>query len=192
AVDALLLRDRRGLPEQVPRVRMIDDDDGLHTVIVDERLMREARRWREMWHSLQELGGVHNSHAERLLARERAAWDAEAAPPATAPAPAVELAATPTPEPSEAPPAEAEHSRDDAYIETARCSTCNECTQINPKMFAYNANKQAYIADPKAGTYAQLVEAAESCQVSVIHPGKPQNPNEPGLEELLARAEPFR
>ena len=32
--------------------------------------MREARRCREMWHSLQELGGIHNSHAERLLARE--------------------------------------------------------------------------------------------------------------------------
>mgnify|MGYP000064395875 CR=1 FL=1 len=27
-------------------------------------------------------------------------------------------------------------------------------------MFAYNENKQAYIANPDAGTYAQLVEAA--------------------------------
>jgi hypothetical protein len=59
-------------------------------------------------------------------------------------------------------------------------------------MFAYDANKQAYIADLKAGTYAQLVEAAESCQVSVIHPGKPRNENEPGLAELLVRAESFR
>ena len=78
---------------------------------------------------------------------------------------------------------------DEAYIETERCSTCNECTQINNKMFAYNANQQAYIADINAGTYAQLVEAAESCQVAIIHPGKPRNPNEPGLEELLKRAE---
>ena len=37
----------------------------------------------------------------------------------------------------------------------------------------------------------QMVEAAENCQVSVIHPGKPRNPNEPGLDELLKRAEPF-
>ena len=43
-----------------------------------------------------------------------------------------------------------------------------------------------------AGTYRQLVEAAESCQVAIIHPGKPRDPNEPGLDELLARAEPFR
>ena len=43
-----------------------------------------------------------------------------------------------------------------------------------------------------AGTYAQLVEAAESCQLGIIHPGKPLNPNEPGLAELIQRAEPFQ
>ena len=36
-----------------------------------------------------------------------------------------------------------------------------------------------------------LVQAAEACQVAIIHPGKPKNPNEPGLEELLERAKPF-
>ena len=86
---------------------------------------------------------------------------------------------------------EAERSPDDAYIETPRCSTCNECTQLNDKMFAYNENKQAYIKDINAGTYAQLVEAAESCQVSIIHPGKPRNPKESGLDALLKRAELF-
>ncbi len=29
------------------------------------------------------------------------------------------------------------------------------------------------------------------CQVAIIHPGKPRNPNEPGLEELMKRAEAF-
>jgi hypothetical protein len=58
-------------------------------------------------------------------------------------------------------------------------------------MFAYDANKQARIVDANAGSYRQLVEAAESCQVAVIHPGKPKNPNEPGLEDLLKRAELF-
>ncbi|HEU4436685.1 MAG TPA: ferredoxin, partial [candidate division Zixibacteria bacterium] len=98
-------------------------------------------------------------------------------------------AVTPAAAPSET---KAEVSSDDPYIETPRCTTCNECTNINNKMFAYNENKQAYIANPDAGTYAQLVEAAESCQVAIIHPGKPRNPNEPGLEELRQRAEPFR
>jgi len=58
-------------------------------------------------------------------------------------------------------------------------------------MFAYDGNRQAYIADVTAGSYAQLVEAAENCQVSIIHPGKPRNPDEPGLDELQKRAELF-
>jgi uncharacterized Fe-S cluster protein YjdI len=173
---------------------MVDGGNELQRVIVDARLIREARRCAEMWRSLQELGGIRNSHAERLLARERAAWQAEqakaAGPTPVAPSPAAaEVAAT-----AAAPAAvevEPERSSDDPYIETARCTTCNECTQINDKMFGYNENKQASIINPDAGTYRQLVEAAESCQVSIIHPGKPRNPNEPGLEELIKRAEPF-
>jgi len=42
-----------------------------------------------------------------------------------------------------------------------------------------------------AGTFADLVAAAEICPAKCIHPGKPLDPNEPGLEELMARAEPF-
>jgi ferredoxin len=93
--------------------------------------------------------------------------------------------------PAAAAEATPEKLADEPYIETARCTSCNECTQINDKMFGYDTNKQASIIDPDAGTYRQLVEAAESCQVSIIHPGKPRNPNEPGLDELKARAEPF-
>jgi ferredoxin len=100
--------------------------------------------------------------------------------------------------PSPASPAEAaveveaaEPPSDEPYVETPRCTTCNECTELNNKLFAYNENMQAYIADPDAGPYRQIVEAAESCQVSIIHPGKPRNPNEPNLDELLERAAPF-
>ena len=192
-VKDALSRQREGLPETVPSVLMVDPQNGLHKLIVDERLMREGRRCREMWHSLQELAGINNSHAEALLTRVRAACGAcspqGARPPAASAEPVIAVETLIASVPAELEPAQ---SLDDAYIETARCSTCNECTTINSKMFAYNANKQAFIADVTAGTYAQLVEAAESCQVSVIHPGKPRDPNEPGLEELLRRAAAFR
>lgn len=199
AVDETLAKERKGLPDKVPSVLMVDGENRLQKVLVTQSLIRQASRCREMWHSLQELGGIHNSHAEQLLAREQKAWEermrkeAEAAAPVAAPVAAQPAAATAAP--STAAPAvaeaapEPERNPDEAYIETERCSTCNECTQINNKMFAYNANQQAYIADINAGTYAQLVEAAESCQVAIIHPGKPRNPKEPGLEELLKRAE---
>jgi ferredoxin len=80
---------------------------------------------------------------------------------------------------------------EDAYIETPRCTTCNECTEINNKLFAYDENMQAYIADPDAGSYRDLVEAAESCQVCIIHPGGPRDPKETNLDELRRRAQPF-
>ena len=83
-------------------------------------------------------------------------------------------------------------SRDEAWIDTARCPSCNECQLINDRMFGYDERKQAFIKDLSAGTYRQLVEAAESCQVAIIHPGAPRDPNEPGLADLLTRAEPFR
>lgn len=189
-VDESLARERQGMPDSVPSLLMVDEQNTLHTVIADEQLIRDARRCREMWHSLQELGGIHNSHAEALVARERRAWQSVPAvesPAAAAPAAAAVMLVT-----GPAVDQEPARSQDDAYIETERCSTCNECTTINSAMFAYNGNRQAYIADISAGTYAQLVEAAESCQVSVIHPGKPRNPQEPGLDELLTRAAPFR
>ena len=93
--------------------------------------------------------------------------------------------------PTEQPVAE-ERLADDPWIETPRCSTYNECTTINDRMFAYNDDKQAYIKDPHAGTFRELVEAAEACQVAVIHPGQPRNSNEPGLEELVERARAFQ
>ncbi|MBI4194800.1 MAG: hypothetical protein HY526_06935 [Betaproteobacteria bacterium] len=183
-----IARDAQGMSEDVPFLLMADGDHRLHRVIVDDKLMLEARRCAKMWRSIQELGGVHNSHAEKLLARERKAWEEKRGAEAAAPAAPLPAAAAPAPAPVESAP---EPQSDEAHIETPRCTSCDECTQINNAMFAYDANKQAYIANIEAGTYRQLVEAAESCQVSIIHPGKPRNPNEPGIDELLKRAEPF-
>jgi hypothetical protein len=196
SVSECLTHEPTGVPEKLPSVLMIDANNGLQRVLVDERLVRAARRCSEMWRSLQELGGINNSHAARLLARERQSWQeqaqrsTEAAPPApaeqpTAPPPA---GAASAPEPA-AP--ELERPSDEPYIETPRCTSCNECIQINDKMFGYNKEKQAFMLNAGAGTFRQLVEAAESCQVSIIHPGKPRDPSEAGLGELMKRAEPF-
>jgi hypothetical protein len=197
-VSEFLARVPNDLVEKVPCLLMVDSDNCLQKVVVNDRLVREARGCAEAWRSLQELGGVHNSHATLAVERERKAWAEQVRPApaaeekvgeATAAAPA---AAAPA---AVAPPAAAEvapeRPSDDPYIETPRCTSCDECTQINDKMFGYDANKQASIVNPDAGTYRQLVEAAESCQVSIIHPGKPRNKDETGLDELIKRAEAF-
>ncbi|MBK6469405.1 MAG: hypothetical protein IPF94_01380 [Betaproteobacteria bacterium] len=193
ATDWLAL-DEAASARHVPYVLAVDEHDALQRVLVDARLMQATQRCLLLWQRLQEHGGVHDSHAERLLAREKAAWDAaQAAAPTAAPVAAAGAVTTATTAATAAEPAAAaEHSRDEAWIDTARCPSCNECQLINDRMFGYDERKQAYIKDLTAGSYRQLVEAAESCQVAIIHPGKPRDPNEPGLEELLARAEPFR
>ncbi len=115
-----------------------------------------------------------------------AAWVAPAAVPAAAPA-------TPAPDATEAVEEEDEEAVtfDDPYIDTPLCTSCNECTKINNKLFEYDDNKQAFIADAGAGTFRDLVTSAEKCPVKIIHPGKPRDASEAGLDDLVKRAEPF-
>ena len=77
------------------------------------------------------------------------------------------------------------------YIESALCTSCDDCLNINKKMFAYDENKQAFIKDASAGTFAQLVKAAEKCPAAIIHPGTPINPKEKDLDKWIERARPF-
>ena len=120
---------------------------------------------------------------------------AKAASPAPAPKTAKEPAAEPTQVKEETPPAKEEAPEiltlGEAWIESALCTTCNECINVNKQVFQYNANKQAFVANPKAGTFAEIVKAAENCPVAIIHPGAPQDPGEAGLEALVKRAEAF-
>lgn len=109
---------------------------------------------------------------------------------AQAPAPATAGESKPAPVEAEEEPEE-EMVFDDPYIDTPLCTSCNECTQLNGQIFAYNENKQAYIKDASGGPFSDLVRAAEVCPVHIIHPGKPKNPNEPGIDDLIQRAARF-
>ncbi|HSM69844.1 MAG TPA: hypothetical protein VK830_09025, partial [Xanthomonadales bacterium] len=200
-----LTLDEQEQAEKIPYTLLLGEAGVLQRAVVDNRLVDATVRCQGHWRELQERAGINNSHANALLAEAEAAWQKEKQQllqQATATADAVVATATPPAEPATeatplAPSAEAAASEpqpaasDEPWIETPRCTTCNECTQLNDRMFAYNDDMQAYIADLGAGTYRELVEAAETCQVAIIHPGKPANPDEPGLDELLARAEPF-
>ncbi len=201
---AWLFLDGEAPPGKVPYVLVATVDNELQRLVVDSELIEAGRRCRRRWRSLQELGGIHNSHALRLLESERARWEDEKAQELK------ELAATgtatavikterqvedlqPSPRVEDEPAAMEEDlpRTDEPYIETERCTTCDECTALNSRMFAYDDNKQASIADLTAGTYREMVEAAEACQVAIIHPGKPWNPDEPDLPQLIERAAAF-
>ena len=108
--------------------------------------------------------------------------------PDTIPEPEADTQAEPEPEPEETPAL----SLDEAYIDTPLCTSCNECTDRNGLIFAYDDNKQAYIKDAGAGPFRDIVMAAEKCPVRIIHPGKPLDPDEGDLDEWIERAQPYQ
>jgi len=176
-LDEALDADWKGFPDAIPFIYLVDSNNRLRVAITDYRTLLEVRRCLDVWRALRESAGaqrVFETVTEEVPAAEATDLQEEAAVSS---------------EPSAL--AAAGRDPDESFIDTERCTSCNECTQINDKMFAYNENKQAYIKDPDAGTFRQLVEAAESCQVGIIHPGRPRNPKEPGLEDLLRRAGEF-
>ena len=79
----------------------------------------------------------------------------------------------------------------DPYIDSSLCTSCNDCMKINSRMFLYNADKQAYIGDANAGTFAELVKAAEGCPARCIHPGTPRPDDRTATPQWIGRAAKF-
>lgn len=77
------------------------------------------------------------------------------------------------------------------WLDTDDCTSCDECININPKIFKYNADKKAFIDNPNGGSYEDLVKAAEKCTAMVIHPGLPADKSAKNVEKLIKRAEKF-
>ncbi|MEE9281045.1 MAG: ferredoxin [Myxococcota bacterium] len=142
--------------------------------------------------------------AEALLSPDVMAGIAAPATPAVRPpepplaVPALEEVA-PAEERAEEPAAVAQDLEDDPilsfdepYIDSPLCTTCNECPELNPALFQYDSEKQAFIADASAGTFAELVKAAELCPARCIHPGKPRSDDATASPELIERAAAFQ
>lgn len=81
---------------------------------------------------------------------------------------------------------------EDPWIDSGLCTSCNECTNLNGRMFRYNANKQAELVDRSAGTFEQVVKAAEKCTARCIHVGTPPENDPTVTDALRARAAKFR
>ena len=182
-------------------------EEAIDRIIEEQRAAVEAEREQLQQAHAEEIESVRSEAAgeamgqlvDFLMGADLSGMVAGDSPLATIATPAPAEVEAPAEEPTpEAEPveeaveeAEEELSFDEPWLDTAACTTCDDCMSINKMMFAYNEDKQAYIRDANAGTYADLVAAAEICPAKCIHPGKPLDPNEPGLEELMARAEPF-
>ena len=90
-----------------------------------------------------------------------------------------------------APPKQVVEEDDDVeqYLESFKCTSCNDCINKYPHIFEYNEDKQAQFKAGHSGKFAEVVDAAENCPAKCIHPGKPKNMKELNIAELMKRAE---
>ena len=175
-----------------PYIWGVDAKNRLLRLLVTIDLVRATEERRQFWRQLKGIAGagLPASDAQQIADRVRdellqkigatlglSGSDTTAKTPGTAQPATAATAATNTLPDWEA-----------VWVETPECSTCDECINLAPKVFAYNDQDQATVIDPKGASFADIVRAAEKCTVSCIHPGTPFNPNEPNLDKLRVRA----
>jgi pyruvate-ferredoxin/flavodoxin oxidoreductase len=186
--------------DRYPFIWAVDRKNHLMRVMISEELVRSCQDRLDYWRLLRSLTGTVQAVDEGAIANRVRAEMAQkltanllglassgdaAALLDTAGAPAAgDTAAAASPAPS--------GDYEPVWIDTPECEACDECTRINPKIFVYNDEKKAVIADPGGGPYRDIVRAAEKCTAECIHPGTPFNPNEKDLDKLIRRAEKFQ
>ena len=186
--------------DRYPFIWAVDRKNHLMRVMISEELVRSCQDRLDYWRLLRSLTGTVQAVDEGAIANRVRAEMAQkltanllglassgdaAALLDTAGAPAAgDTAAAASPAPS--------GDYEPVWIDTPECEACDECTKINPKIFVYNDEKKAVIADPGGGPYRDIVRAAEKCTAECIHPGTPFNPNEKDLDKLIRRAEKFQ
>ncbi|HME05725.1 MAG TPA: ferredoxin [Bryobacteraceae bacterium] len=196
-LSAYLAQYRTAPPLAVPFVSLLDHEGREQRAVITRELVQIARDRQRAWKLLSELaeagkpapplidtGKIRQEGEKEAFLRVVSMLTGGGVP---APTPAAVV--------SSAAPAETNASTveiaADPYVDSSLCTSCNDCTKINSRMFQYNADKQAYIADANAGTFAELVKAAEGCPARCIHPGIPRPDDRTATPQWLGRAAKF-
>jgi pyruvate-ferredoxin/flavodoxin oxidoreductase len=193
--------DREG---QFPFVWSVNNKQQLSRLLVAKPMVESCEDRRDFWTMLRALAGAVKASREEIEEEVRgeiagriatglmqlaggdgagvaALAGAMASPAAAAPAAAATAAG--------APAAAGDYMA--PWIDTEQCTACDECTNLNPQIFAYNESKKAYIKDPLGGPYRDLVKSAERCTARVIHPGLPRDRSAKDIEKWIKRGEKF-
>jgi pyruvate-ferredoxin/flavodoxin oxidoreductase len=181
--------------DRYPYIWGVDSKNRLMRVMVSAELVRSSLDRRDFWRQLKSLAGIDQTVDTDAIASQARAEMAQqlsasllsllapgASPPAAA-APGGDATAGAAATTADYEP---------VWIDTPECETCDECTKINSRIFVYNDDKKATVANPRGGPYRDIVRAAEKCTASCIHPGTPFNPAEKDLEKLVKRAEKYQ
>ncbi len=194
--------EREGL---FPYIWSVDKKQQLTRLLVDRTMVESCEDRRDFWTMLRALAGVGAKETPREEIEAQVRQDVvgriasglmQLASGAGAEGMAAALAATAQSAPlapaaggAAAPAAAGDYLA--PWIDSEQCTACDECTQLNPKMFAYDGRKKAFLKDPDAGPYADLVKAAERCTAHVIHPGLPRDRSFKDAEKWIARGKKY-
>ncbi|MCP5416681.1 MAG: 2-oxoacid:acceptor oxidoreductase family protein [Chromatiaceae bacterium] len=190
--------EREGL---YPFVWGVDKKHHLMRVICSAELVTSTEERRDYWRTIKGLAGLLDKVDPEAIANQvraetagklAAGLYAMLGGGAGGPELSAVLGAAPAVAGAAAPAAATAEGFEPAWIEQPLCTTCDECIDINPKIFAYNDDKKAIVANPKGGPYKDIVRSAEKCPAECIHPGTPWDANEKELDKLIKRAEKYQ
>ncbi|MFP4509321.1 MAG: 2-oxoacid:acceptor oxidoreductase family protein [Spirochaetaceae bacterium] len=186
--------------DQYPYIWAVDKKNRLIRVLVSAELVAATEERRDFWRTLKSLAGladrvdpeqiadqVRAETAQKLAAGLMQMLGGDASALALTDAMGGMPAATGTGGGGPAP-----EGYEPVWIDRPECTSCDECININPKIFAYDDEKKAYVKDPKGGPYKDIVRSAEKCTGRCIHPGTPFNLNEKDIEKWVKRAEKYQ
>jgi len=186
--------EREGL---FPYLWSVDRKNRLSRLLVDQAMVESSEDRRNFWTMLRALAGEGRAEVSReeVAAEVKQQVVSQIANGlmrlvgGKADAGAVAAAMTATAESGAATAADGDYMA--PWIDTPQCTTCDECTNLNGKIFAYDDTKKAFIRDPDGGPYKDLVKAAERCTARVIHPGLPRDRSAKGIDKWIKRAEKY-
>ncbi|TWT79042.1 Pyruvate-flavodoxin oxidoreductase [Planctomycetes bacterium CA13] len=192
--------DREG---KFPFIWSVGRDQELMRLLIAEPIVRSCEDRRDFWAMLRSIAkvgeptidrGAIENEVRQEMTQQIAAGIANMMSGGTAGAAAI-LAAPVAPgtdgEASANGSAAASGDSMSPWIDTPECTSCDECININKKIFKYNDKKQAVIIDANGGPYSDLVKAAEKCTARIIHPGLPKDRSAKDVDKWIARGEKF-
>jgi pyruvate-ferredoxin/flavodoxin oxidoreductase len=183
--------DREGL---FPYLWSVDKKQQLSRLLVAKPMVESCEDRRDFWIMLRALGGMGKASREEITEEVRgeiagriaAGLMKLAGGDGAGVAALAGIGAAPA---AEAPAGGGDYMA--PWIDTDECTACDECTNLNSKIFAYNDSKKAYIKNPTGGPYKDLVKSAERCTARVIHPGLPADRSAKDIEKWIKRGEKF-
>ncbi len=186
-----------------PFVWSVDRKERLTRLLLDKSMVESNEDRRDFWAMLRALAGVgrqaEEAASEQLEQQVRQEVVGRIAAGlmkmAAGEAGELDVAAALEQAPTEAPPADVTPQSDGDYmapwIDTEDCTSCDECVNLNGKIFVYSDKKKAIIQDPGGGPYSDLVKAAEKCTAQVIHPGLPRDRSGKDIDKWIKRGEKY-